>query len=323
MLAFQEQEENEREVQLFEAQRRRDEEARVANLQQRREEEQRARNMGQGTRERLHGSSSSKYSDLSKARTKIRFPKLAFPVSPEEYELFLSNLNVWVSLQDGFTPWGAAVYLELPWQMQRIVASIPGLQECLGETKIVDGTSQGLSATTQQGLVWLMMQLQLRGKLRQTVVKKKMHLALLNNADRPESVTLVDFARSYNANYLANKDAGLPGDTETLGWLLMAKLRLTPGEEANVMARIQDAVTVESVVDAVILLFAGNGQKVQVTARKGVTFGEDEAAFGAAMRETFAASNNITCFNCGKGGHYSRDCPSPRSTKPPQQPGGD
>ena len=324
MVAFQEEQANVHEVQLFEAQQRREEEARVANLRRRREEEQPFRNAGQGARERLHGSSSSKSSDSSKARTKIRFPKLAFPVSPEEYELFLSNLNVWVSLQDGVTPWGAAVYLELPWQMQRIVASIPGLQECLGETKIVDGTSQGLSATTQQGLAWLMMQLQLRGKLRQTVVKKKMHLVLLNNADRPENVTLVDFARSYNANYLANKDAGLPGDTETLGWLLMAKLRLTAGEEANVMARIQDAVTVESVVDAVILLFAGNGQKAQVAARKGV-FGEDEAAFGAAMRETFAANHNVTCFNCGKGGHYSRDCPSPRSTKPPQQPtaGGD
>ena len=48
------------------------------------------------------------------------------------------------------------------------------------------------------------------------------------------------------------------------------------------MVRIPDDLTVESVVDAVILLFAGDGQ-ISSAKKKGVS-GEEESAFGALRK---------------------------------------
>ena len=57
---------------------------------------------------------------------KKRFPMTTYPIPPHEYKLWLSNLNVWLSTQDPQANWATVVYLELPKQMQRMVAQIPG-----------------------------------------------------------------------------------------------------------------------------------------------------------------------------------------------------
>ena len=73
-----------------------------------------------------------------KMRSKLRFPIIAYPIAPDEYDLWLSNLNVWLSTQDPSASWATAVYLELPKQMQRMIAQMPGLQNHLAETKLRD-----------------------------------------------------------------------------------------------------------------------------------------------------------------------------------------